>query len=106
MATTIITKDNFQSEVLDQQGTVLIDFWAEWCGPCRSMLPIVEKISNEYEGKALIGKINVDDYPEIGTQYGVRNIPFFLFFKDGQVANKHVGTIKESDFKAKIDALL
>ena len=84
----------------------VIDFWAEWCGPCRSMLPIVEKISDEYEGKALIAKINVDDYPEIGAEYGVRNIPFFLFFKDGQVADKHVGTIKESDFKAKIDALL
>ena len=105
MATIHLTDESFDKAIAGSKVAV-VDFWAEWCGPCRSMLPIVEKISDEYEGKALVAKINVDDYPEIGAKYGVRNIPFFLFFRDGEVADKHVGTCKESDFKAKIDALL
>ena len=84
----------------------VVDLWAPWCGPCRSMTPIVDKIAGEYEGKALIAKVNTDDEPDISSQFGIRSIPCFLFFKNGEMVDKHVGTIRESELKAKIDSLM
>ena len=101
-----ITDDNFETEVLKSEIPVLIDFWAEWCGPCRMVAPIVSELSGEYEGKAVIGKVNVDDNREVAAQYGIRNIPTILFFKDGKVVDKIVGASAKSAFTEKLDALV
>ncbi len=86
-----ITKDNFKKEVLEAKGPVLIDFWAPWCGPCRMVGPIVEEISEEVGVKATVGKINVDDQPELAQQFGVMSIPTLVVMKDGKVATTAVG---------------
>lgn len=85
---------------------VVVDLWAEWCGPCRSITPSIEELATEYEGKAIIGKYNVDEENELSTEYGVRSIPTILFFKDGKLADKQVGASPKASIKAKIDALL
>lgn len=85
---------------------VVVDLWAEWCGPCRSITPSIEELATEYEGKAIIGKYNVDEENELSTEYGVRSIPTVLFFKDGKLADKQVGASPKASIKAKIDALL
>jgi thioredoxin 1 len=105
MAVLHLNTENFQ-KALTSSKVVVVDLWAAWCGPCRSMIPIVDKMGEEYDGKALIAKVNVDDDPDISAQFSVRSIPTFLFFKDGQLADKHVGTMAESLFRSKIDALL
>ena len=99
--------DTNYKELLETGKPVVIDFWAPWCGPCRSIAPIVEEIANVYEGRAIIGKYNVDDNTDLGVDYGIRNIPTLLFFdKQGQMVDKHVGTITQDALTAKIDALL
>lgn len=105
MPTIHLTTEAFE-KAIKSMPVAIIDLWAPWCGPCRSMGPIVDKIADEYEGKALVAKVNVDDEPDISTEYGVRSIPCFLMFKNGELADKHVGAIKESELKAKIDALM
>ena len=85
---------------------VVVDLWAEWCGPCRSITPSIEELATEYEGKAIIGKYNGDEENELSTEYGVRSIPTILFFKDGKLADKQVGASPKASIKAKIDALL
>lgn len=105
MATELNDK-NFDELVLKNDKPVLVDFWAEWCGPCRMIAPIVEELSKEYDGKVLIGKVNVDENSEISTKYGIRNIPTLLFFKNGQVVDKHVGVAPKSLIAEKIDNLL
>ncbi|MCR4560185.1 MAG: thioredoxin [Bacteroidales bacterium] len=100
-----LNTENFQ-KALSSSSVVVVDLWAEWCGPCRSMIPIVDKVGAEYEGKALVAKVNVDENPEIASQYSVRSIPTFLFFKGGELKDKHVGTMSESVLKSKIDSLL
>ena len=85
---------------------VVVDLWAEWCGPCRSITPSIEELATEYEGKAIIGKYNVDEENELSTEYGVRSIPTILFFKDGKLADKQVGASPKASIQAKIDALL
>ena len=85
---------------------VVVDLWAEWGGPCRSITPSIEELATEYEGKAIIGKYNVDEENELSTEYGVRSIPTILFFKDGKLADKQVGASPKASIKAKIDALL
>ena len=100
------TDTNFQETALDKDGLAVIDFWAEWCGPCRLVGPIIEELSHDYNGKALIGKVNVDVNPEISMKYGIRSIPTILFIKDGEVVDKHVGTATKQALTQKIEAYI
>ena len=101
-----ITSANFEETVLKSDKPVLVDFWAEWCGPCRMVGPIVDELHTDYEGKAVVGKVNVDDQQEIAAQYGIRNIPTILFFKNGETVDKNVGVAPKADLAKKIDALI
>ena len=102
---TVINDANY-NELLESGKPVVIDFWAPWCGPCRSIAPIIEELATVYEDRVIIGKYNVDEDTDLGVEYGIRNIPTLLFFKDGQMVDKHVGTITRDAMTAKIDALL
>lgn len=101
-----ITTDNFQAEVLDSKKVALVDFWAEWCGPCRMIGPVVEELASEYADKALIAKCNVDDHGEVASQFGIRSIPTILFFKNGELADRVVGAVPKAVLKQKLDSLL
>ena len=94
------------NELINSGKPVVIDFWAEWCGPCRMVGPIVEELAKEYDGKVVIGKMDVDENVDTPTTYGIRNIPTMLFFKDGQVVDKQVGATQKSVIAAKVEALL
>lgn len=98
------TDSNFKDTT--SKGVALVDFWAEWCGPCRMLTPIVEELSEEYEGKALVGKLNVDDNPEVAMSHQVRNIPTILIFKDGKLMDKQVGVTTKKALADKIEAQL
>ena len=106
MAELVFTDQNFKSEVLDSKTPVLVDFWAEWCAPCRMVAPIVEKISKDYVGKLKVGKLNVDDNSETPQRYGVQGIPTLILFKGGQVATQMVGFQPEQKLKGAIDSAL
>lgn len=93
-------------EMINSGKPVVVDFWAEWCGPCRMVGPIIEELATEYEGKVIIGKMDVDENVETPQEYDIRNIPTILFFKDGQVVDKQVGATQKAVLAAKIDALL
>jgi len=101
-----ITDANFEELVLKSDKPVLVDFWAEWCGPCRMVGPVVEEIAKEYDGKAVVGKVNVDNNPQISMQFGIRNIPALLYFKDGQVVDKQVGAVPKSVLADKLNKQL
>lgn len=101
-----ITDANFEELVLKSDKPVVVDFWAEWCGPCRMLTPIIEKMSGDYEGKAIIGKVNVDLNPGVSAQFGVRNIPTVLFINNGEVADKSVGAVPEAALVEKLSKLL
>jgi thioredoxin 1 len=101
-----ITDANFEELVVKSDKPVMIDFWAVWCGPCRMIAPIVEEMSKEYEGKAVIGKVDVDSNPNVAMKYGIRNIPTVLFVKGGEVVDKQVGAAPKPAFTAKLDKLL
>jgi thioredoxin 1 len=101
-----ITDANFDELVLKSDKPVMIDFWAEWCGPCRMVGPIVEDLAGEYAGKVVVGKVDVDANSGISSKYGIRNIPTILFFKGGNVADKQVGAVPKSTLVNKLNALL
>ena len=100
------TTSNFQETVLNSDKPVLVDFWAEWCGPCRMVGPVVDELHKEYEGKALVGKVNVDFNPKIATDYGIMSIPALLYFKDGKLVDKQVGAVPKHILAGKLDAQL
>lgn len=100
-----ITDSNFE-EYLNSGKPMVVDFWAEWCGPCRMVAPIIDELAQEYEGKVTIGKMDVDNNDEVVGEFGIRNIPTVLFFKDGKMVDKVVGAVPKSTFVSKIDALL
>jgi thioredoxin 1 len=98
------TDANFKEQVLDSDQLTVIDFWAEWCGPCRMVGPIIEELAKEYDGKVNIGKVNVDHNAMISQQYGIRNIPTILFIKNGEVVDKQVGAVPKSALEQKVKA--
>ena len=100
-----IDQSNFDS-LMQGDKLVVIDFWAQWCGPCRALGPTIDEVAAEYEGKAIIGKCDTDENNDIAIQFGVRNIPMLVFVKNGEVKDVHVGLIKKSELTQKIDALL
>ncbi|MGI8893030.1 MAG: thioredoxin [Bacteroidia bacterium] len=101
-----LTDANFEDIVMKSEVPVLVDFWAEWCGPCRMVGPMVEEIAKEYEGKAVVGKVDVDSNPEISTKFGIRNIPTILFFKNGEIVDKQVGAVPKTVLSGKLDTHL
>ncbi len=101
-----VTDTNFDEVVLKSGIPVVVDFWAEWCGPCRMIAPAIEEISKEYSGKALVVKCDVDNNPGVASKFGIRNIPTVLFFKDGKVADKQIGAVPKTNFVNKLNALI
>ncbi|MGE0079515.1 MAG: thioredoxin [Bacteroidales bacterium] len=101
-----VTDSNFDELILNSGKPALVDFWAEWCGPCRMIAPYVEQIAEEYKDKAVVAKVDVDNCPGIAARYGIRNIPTVLFFKDGQQVDKQVGAVPKNNLIAKLEALL
>jgi len=101
-----LNDSNFEELVLKSDKPVLVDFWAEWCGPCRMVGPIVEELAGEYDGKAVVGKVDVDSNPGISMKFGIRNIPTLLVFKNGEIVDKQVGAVPKHILKGKLDAQL
>lgn len=99
-----LTDGNFQQEVLDSDKLSVIDFWAEWCGPCRAIGPVIEELYHEYQGRVTVGKVNVDHNPNLSITYGITSIPAILFIKGGKVVDKLVGAQPKSNFVKKIEA--
>lgn len=101
-----LNDNNFSEEVESSDKPVLVDFWAEWCGPCRMIGPIVEELAGEYEGKAKIGKVNVDHNPEVSVKYGIRSIPALLIFKNGEVVDQIIGAVPKTHIRKQLEAQL
>jgi thioredoxin 1 len=102
----IFTESGFQQDVLDSSQPVLVDFWAEWCGPCRVMAPVIDELATEFDGRATVGKVNIDDQPALAVQYGIRSIPTLLLFKDGQIVDQAVGVVAKQVLVEKLCALV
>ena len=101
-----ITDSNFEETVLNSDKPVLVDFWAAWCGPCRMVGPIIDEISEEYEGKAVVGKVDIDSNQQYAAQFGVRNIPTVLVFKNGELVDRKVGVSSKNDYAQALDNLI
>jgi thioredoxin 1 len=101
-----LSTDNFASEVLNAPVPVLVDFWAEWCGPCKMIAPILDELASEYEGRVKIGKVNIDEYQDLANQHGIRAIPTLLLFKGGQVAEQIVGLRSKRELKSSLDRVI
>jgi len=101
--TIAVGQDNWSSEVEESSVPVLVDFWAEWCGPCRAILPTLEQLSDDYDGKLKVAKVNVDENRELAQKFGVRSIPFLLIVKDGKVVENMVGALSKPEFVSKIE---
>ncbi len=102
----VLTDDNFESEVLESDRPVLVDFWATWCGPCRMVSPIVEELAGEYLGRAKVGKLDVDSAQKTAQEYGIRSIPTLLIFREGKVADQVIGAVPKVQITEKLDAVL
>jgi len=100
-----ITDESFR-ELIAGDKPVVVDFWAEWCGPCRMIGPVIEELAGEYEDKAIIGKINIDENNDVSEEYGIRSIPTILFFKNGQLMDKHIGVAPKNLLEEKLKAIL
>lgn len=100
------TDANFEETALKKDSVALVDFWAEWCGPCRAITPIIEELAKEYDGRAVVGKVNVDDNPEVAFQYKVRSIPTILVIKNGKVVDKQVGVTTKKALASKLESAL
>jgi len=98
-----ITDANFE-EIIKSEQPILVDFWAEWCGPCKMIGPVVEEIAGDYEGKAVVGKVDVDSNPNVAAKFGIRSIPTLLFFKNGEIVDKQVGAVPKTVLAQKLDA--
>ena len=103
MAELTITKDNFKQEVINSDIPVLVDFWATWCNPCKMLSPVIEEIANELDGKVKVGKINVDENPELAAEFGVTGIPFVIAFRDGESKATSMGVVAKEDILALLD---
>lgn len=103
---THFTDDNFNKEVLESDGVVVVDFWAPWCGPCRAIAPLLEELANEYEGKLKVGKVNVDDNSRSASRYGIMSIPTVMFFKNGNIVEQVVGVVSKAELKRRIESHL
>ena len=101
-----ITDSNFEETVLKSDKPVLVDFWAAWCGPCRMVGPIIDELSEEYEGKAVVGKVDIDSNQQYAAQFGVRNIPTVLVFKNGELVDRKVGVSSKNDYAQALDSLI
>ncbi len=101
-----ITVSNFDEVVLQSKQPVLVDFWAQWCGPCKAIGPIIEELNNDYAGKAVIGKVDVDANQELAVRFGIMNIPTILFFKEGQIVDKLKGAAPKKDFQNKLNSII
>ncbi len=97
------TTQNFPAEIIGSEQPVLVDFWAEWCGPCKMLGPVLDELATEYAGKAKVAKVNIDDYQDLARQFGIRSIPTLLIFKGGQVVEQSVGLKSKKDLKASLD---
>ena len=100
------TADNFETEVIQSTQPVLVDFWAEWCGPCRQIAPAVDEVAAEYKGRAIVGKVNIDHHPDVASQYGIRSIPSLLIFLQGKVQQQIVGSVEKKELVEALDKLI
>lgn len=101
-----ITVSNFDEVVIQSKQPVMVDFWAQWCGPCKAIGPIIEKLNNDYAGKAVIGKVDVDANQELAVRFGIMNIPTIFFFKDGQIVDKLKGAAPKKEFQNKLNSII